>query len=95
MRVEHKNYLNYEMFINQFYDPAIAIMGDNITGFIFEQADPNALAVTIRRALSHYQYKLGWEETQIRGMKQDFSWHKSALKYAGIYQGLKRGRNEN
>jgi starch synthase len=68
---------------------------ENGTGFIFEQADPNALAVTIRRALSHYQYKLGWEETQIRGMKQDFSWHKSALKYAGIYQGLKRGRNEN
>lgn len=68
---------------------------ENGTGFIFDRADPNALAVTIRRALSHYQYKLDWEETQIRGMKQDFSWHKSALQYARIYQELKKAQNEN
>ena len=34
---ENKNYLNAEMFINQFYDPANAIMGENIAGFVFEQ----------------------------------------------------------
>ena len=36
-QVENKNYLNAEMFINQFYDPAIAILGENIAGFVFEQ----------------------------------------------------------
>jgi len=36
-KVENSNYLNAEMFISQFYDPAIAILGDNIVGFIFEQ----------------------------------------------------------
>ncbi|MBN2543797.1 DUF72 domain-containing protein [bacterium] len=36
-QVENPNYLNVEMFTNQFYDPANAILGDNIAGFIFEQ----------------------------------------------------------
>ena len=35
--VENKNYLNSEMFIDQFYDPANAVLGDNIAAFIFEQ----------------------------------------------------------
>lgn len=34
---ENPNYLNTEMFISQFYDPANAILGENIAGFIFEQ----------------------------------------------------------
>ena len=36
-QVENKNYLNPEMFINRFYDPANAILGDDIAGFVFEQ----------------------------------------------------------
>jgi uncharacterized protein YecE (DUF72 family) len=36
-QVENPNYLNAEMFINQFYDPANAILGDNLIAFIFEQ----------------------------------------------------------
>jgi hypothetical protein len=36
-QVENPNYLNAEMFINQFYDPANAILGDNLAAFIFEQ----------------------------------------------------------
>ncbi len=36
-QVENKNYLNSEMFINQFYDPANAILNKNIAGFVFEQ----------------------------------------------------------
>ena len=34
---ENPNYLNAEMFINRFYDPANAVLGDRISGFIFEQ----------------------------------------------------------
>ncbi|MBN1848584.1 MAG: DUF72 domain-containing protein [Deltaproteobacteria bacterium] len=36
-QVENPNYLNAEMFTNQFYDPANAILGDRLIGFIFEQ----------------------------------------------------------
>lgn len=36
-QIENKNYLSADMFINQFYDPANAILGDNILGFVFEQ----------------------------------------------------------
>lgn len=36
-QVENENYLNTELFINQFYDPANAILGENLSGFIFEQ----------------------------------------------------------
>ncbi|MFC1535278.1 DUF72 domain-containing protein, partial [Thermodesulfobacteriota bacterium] len=34
---DNPNYLNTDMFINQFYDPANAILGENLGGFIFEQ----------------------------------------------------------
>jgi uncharacterized protein YecE (DUF72 family) len=36
-QVENPNYLNADMFTNQFYDPANAILGDNLAAFIFEQ----------------------------------------------------------
>ena len=36
-QVENPNYLNAEIFTNQLYDPANAILGDNLAGFIFEQ----------------------------------------------------------
>lgn len=36
-QIDNPNYLNAEMFANQFYDPANAILGDKVTGFIFEQ----------------------------------------------------------
>ncbi len=34
---DNPGYLNAEMFINQFYDPANAILGENLAGFVFEQ----------------------------------------------------------
>ncbi|MBN2063125.1 MAG: DUF72 domain-containing protein [Deltaproteobacteria bacterium] len=36
-QVDNPSYLNAEMFTNQFYDPANAILGDNLIGFLFEQ----------------------------------------------------------
>jgi len=35
--VENSDYLNAEMFIRQFYEPAKKILGDQASGFIFEQ----------------------------------------------------------
>ncbi len=36
-QIENENYLNAEMFINQFYDPANAVLGEKLVGFVFEQ----------------------------------------------------------
>jgi hypothetical protein len=35
--VENEAYLNPEFFTNQFYKPAVEILGPNLSGFIFEQ----------------------------------------------------------
>ena len=35
--VENEAYLNPEIFANQFYKPAVEILGSNLRGFIFEQ----------------------------------------------------------
>ena len=35
--IENPDYLNPEIFIHQFYEPAVDLLGDLINGFIFEQ----------------------------------------------------------
>ena len=35
--IENPDYLNPELFIHQFYEPAVDLLGDSIRGFIFEQ----------------------------------------------------------
>jgi len=35
--VENQDYLNPELFVRSFYDPAIKILGSNLRGFVFEQ----------------------------------------------------------
>lgn len=58
------------------------------TGFLFRAATSEALADTLRRALSVYQDKRRWRALQRRGMKIDFSWTKSAKKYLALYEEL-------
>jgi starch synthase len=58
------------------------------TGFLFEDASSDALADTLQRALEIYRDQRRWKGLQRRGMKQDFSWEKSAEKYLRLYQGL-------
>lgn len=58
------------------------------TGFLFPQVSSTALAQTIRRALDIYPDKRRWTGLQRRGMKSNFSWEKSALKYLNLYNEL-------
>ena len=58
------------------------------TGFLFERISGKALAATLIRAISHFQKPSEWYDIQKRGMEQDFSWNKSALAYADLYQHL-------
>ncbi|MEW6178321.1 MAG: glycogen synthase [Chloroflexota bacterium] len=55
------------------------------TGFLFEQTSPEAFIESLNRALRVYSDSEIWRIIQLNGMRQDFSWEKSALQYAKIY----------
>ncbi|HEY9087939.1 MAG TPA: glycogen/starch synthase [Anaerolineaceae bacterium] len=60
------------------------------TGFLFSEAAPAALAQTLRRALDEYQHHpANWQARKSQGMRQNFSWEKSAIEYAKLYQSWK------
>ncbi|MHB1482212.1 MAG: glycogen synthase, partial [Bellilinea sp.] len=62
-------------------DPTLA----ESTGFLFDEADPEAFADTLRRTLYIFSNQIEWRNIQMRGMNQDFSWSKSALEYGNLY----------
>lgn len=56
------------------------------TGFVFDYLSPESIADTVGwAAYAWYNKKDHIEKMQIRGMKQDFSWKKSAQKYIQLY----------
>jgi starch synthase len=62
------------------------------TGFLFKEASPDALTEAILRALRAYQNTNSWLQLQTNGMKQDFSWEKSAQEYRKLYKTLMEQR---
>lgn len=56
------------------------------SGFLFEKAQSEALEVTLRRALQYFPQRRAWRAMQRNGMKQDFSWERSAREYLKLYQ---------
>jgi starch synthase len=62
---------------------------DQATGFLFKSANPAGLSQAILRALHLYlQDPKIWQDIQVRGMQQDFSWDRSAREYLNIYRHL-------
>lgn len=58
------------------------------TGFLYHDSSSGALAEAIQRALGIYADQRRWRGLQIRGMKQDFSWEKSAQQYLALYKSI-------
>ena len=58
------------------------------TGFLFDEATPEALAAALRRAMGAFSDHESWQARQINGMQQDFSWKRSSEAYAQIYHQL-------
>jgi starch synthase len=56
------------------------------TGFVFEEPSVEALAATIRRAFNLYSNPGAWRTLQRRAARKDFSWEKSAKRYAAVYR---------
>ena len=56
------------------------------TGFSFEKPEPEVLLSTLFLALRVYRDKEEWTALMKRGMKQDFSWRRSAKQYVELYE---------
>jgi starch synthase len=58
------------------------------TGFLFSAYHPGAMLDALRQALAAYRQPRLWRRLQVNGMKQDFSWERSAAEYVKVYKGL-------
>jgi starch synthase len=58
------------------------------TGFVFEEATPEALLQAIDQATRTYREPLVWRAMQRHAMRQDFGWRGSAERYLEIYAEL-------
>ncbi len=67
----------------------------NSTGFIFKNSTSQDLLKAIDQALEVFDDKEAWMNLQLRGMKADFSWKKSAELYVKSYQKLGLGRKKS
>ncbi|GHV77491.1 glycogen synthase [Spirochaetia bacterium] len=57
------------------------------TGFMFDDLTPSAIYNTVGWAVwAYYNRRDHIEAMRLRGMKQDFSWEKSAQRYVGMYE---------
>jgi starch synthase len=65
---------------------------DGETGFLFERAEPSALAAAMRRAVAAWREPRRWREMQRAGMQRDFSWSAAARRYADLYSRLSTAR---
>lgn len=57
-------------------------------GFSFNQYNAHDMLYTIKRAIGFFSDKTIWHKMIRRGMKENFSWDESALKYSELYKNL-------
>jgi len=58
------------------------------TGFLFQEAVAGSMVEALERAMTVYAKPEKWQHFQRNGMKEDFSWPRSARQYAIIYRSL-------
>jgi starch synthase len=58
---------------------------DRPNGFKFVRPWGIDLVEAVRRAVDAHRDRLGWERLQQTGMREDFSWRRSARKYSELY----------
>ena len=57
-------------------------------GFTFQTCDTEGMLWALRRAVERYQNKDAWREIMLEGMREDFTWDKSAVLYRELYEDL-------
>jgi starch synthase len=60
--------------------------GEGGTGFVLAGYTPAALLDALRRAIGAFGDVRQWKAIQLAGMRQDFSWDRSAREYVKIYE---------
>lgn len=63
-------------------------VADGVSGFVFEPMTAEDFYGCVRRALTAYRDEEAWRRIQRNGMKQDFSWKKSAGEYLALYESM-------
>ena len=64
---------------------------DGKTGFAFTNYSPDALWEALNRALETFRNPQQWRVIRDAGMKQDYSWDRSAREYVRIYSSVAKG----
>ena len=72
-------------------DPAEDAAAAN--GFTFGEPSPLSMLDALDRALALYRRPQGWLAMVERGMRQDFSWDRSAQRYLELYRQAKEARD--
>lgn len=67
---------------------AATLADDSATGVLFESANSAALVHALTRALELYRQRRTWQALRRAGMRQDFSWRRSASEYRLLYDEL-------
>lgn len=63
-----------------------ALAAGDGTGVTFADATPQSLVIALQRALILYHQRRLWQRIQRNGMREDFTWERSARRYAELYQ---------
>jgi len=63
------------------------------TGFLFDEAEPQALLSVIKDALTLFQQPQKWRQIMKQGMSEDFSWDRSAKSYLALYEEAQERNN--
>ncbi|HEV8305338.1 MAG TPA: glycosyltransferase, partial [Gemmatimonadales bacterium] len=58
---------------------------DGVTGFLFDEYEPAALARAIRRAVESYADRPAWRKLIRAAMARQFGWDRSAEQYLALY----------
>jgi starch synthase len=66
------------------FDPSTG----NGTGFVFDDYSADAMLEAVGRAVDFFSHKRPWMKLMKAGMRQDFSWASSAVKYAELFDSL-------
>jgi starch synthase len=61
------------------------------TGFCFHKASAAALWNAVQRAIGYYREPENWSHIMDNGMRQDFSWKRSAERYITLYRQILNG----
>lgn len=71
---------------------AVTLADGSATGFVFDDATPEALLAACERAIELYGDKKAWRQVMRQAMTRDFSWDAAARQYAALYLSCLSGR---